>query len=66
VVAALAQEIDALQQADRRRVAAYQREAGAYLAEFRRLALDTLPLERAHDAASGIADALLPESVPGG
>jgi hypothetical protein len=66
VVGALAQEIDALQQTDRQRVAAYQRAAAPYLAEFRRLALDTLPLERAHEEACRIAEALLPDVARGG
>ena len=65
VVAALAQEIDALQQLDRRRVAAYQTAAAPYLAEFRRLALDALPLDQAHEEACRIAEALLPDTVSG-
>lgn len=61
IVAALAQEIDQMQQADRRRLAAYQRAAEPYLAEFRRLELATLSLDRAHAEACRIAEALLPE-----
>lgn len=61
VVSALAQELDELQQADRRRVAVYQRAAEPYLAEFRRLVLDRRPLEHAHEEACRIAATLLPE-----
>lgn len=64
VVAALAQEIDELQQADRGRLARYQRAAEPYLAEFRRLELERLPLERAHEEACRIAETLLPERPP--
>ncbi len=61
VVAALAQELDELQQADRKRLDVYQRAAEPYLAEFRRMGLDQLPLERAHEKARRIAEARLPE-----
>ena len=61
VVAALAQEIDELQQADRARLAVYQRAAEPYLDEFRRMALDRLPLERAHEQACRLAETLLPQ-----
>ncbi len=61
VVAALAQEIDELQQADRKRLAVYQQAAEPYLAEFRRMELDRLPLDTAHDRACRIAETLLPE-----
>ena len=61
VVAALALEIDELQQTDRRRVAVYQRAAEPYLAEFRQKALDRLPLQRAHEQACQLAEALLPQ-----
>lgn len=64
VVAALAQELDDLQQRDRARLGAYQRAAEAYLNEFRRMQLDTLPLRQAHDEAVRLADALLPERPP--
>jgi hypothetical protein len=60
VVAALALEIDELQQADRRCLAVYQRAAAPYLDEFRRMALDRLPLEQAHEQACRLAEALLP------
>ncbi|MBI2829307.1 MAG: hypothetical protein HYX77_08570 [Acidobacteria bacterium] len=61
VVAALAQEIDELQQADLRRLAVYQRAAEPYLTEFQRMRLETLPLRQAHAAACRLAAALLPE-----
>jgi len=61
VVSALAQEIDELQQADRRRLAMYQRAGEPYLNEFRRMRLERLPLERAHEEACRLAEALLPE-----
>lgn len=65
VVAALALEIDELQQADRRRVAAYQQAAAPYLDEFRRLRLDELPLDQAHDRMCTLAETRLPERPPG-
>lgn len=61
VVAALAQEIDELQQADRHRLAVYQRAAEPYVAEFRRMRLETLPVRQAHEVACRLAEALLPE-----
>ena len=61
VVAALALEVDALQQSDRHRLLRYQQAADAYLHEFRQSALDQLPLEHAHDAACRLADAWLPQ-----
>jgi hypothetical protein len=64
VVTALAQEIDDLQQSDRKRVAAYQKAAEKYLAEFRRLGLHALPLATGHQEACRIAQTLLPEVLP--
>ena len=61
VVSALAREIDELQQADRKRVAVYERSAEPYLAEFRRMGLSRLPLAHAHEEACRLAEALLPE-----
>ena len=61
VVSALAQEIDELQQADRKRLAVYVRAAEPYLAEFRRKGLTGLPMARAHEEACRLAEALLPE-----
>jgi hypothetical protein len=46
---------DQMQQADRRRLAAYQRAAGPYLAELRRLNLATLSLDRGHAVGCRIA-----------
>ena len=61
VVAALAQEVDAMQRTDRERLAVYERAAESYLADFRRLGLHRLPLARAHEEACQLAKALLPE-----
>ena len=61
VVAALAQEIDDLQQADRERLAVYERAAEPYLAEFRRMGLSKLPLAHAHEEACRLAESMLPE-----
>ena len=61
VVAALAQEIDEMQRADRDRLAVYERAAEPYLAEFRRMGLNRLPLAVAHEEACRLAEALLPE-----
>lgn len=61
VVAALAQEIDAMQRADRKRLAVYERAAEPYLAEFRRMGLSKLPMARAHEEACRLAEALLPK-----
>ena len=63
VVAALAQEVDDLQQADRRRLAVYHRAAEQYLTEFRRSLIDSLPLPDAHEAACRVAGALLPPQL---
>ena len=60
VVAALALEVDALQQSDSRRLVRYQAAAESYLHEFRQAALDRLPLAQAHDAACRLAEAWLP------
>ena len=60
VVAALALEVDALQQSDRARLVRYQQAAEDYLREFRQSALDRLPLEQAHEAACRLAAAWLP------
>ena len=61
VVSALAREIDELQQADRERLAVYERAAEPYLAEFRRMGLSRLPLAHAHEEACRLAETLLPE-----
>ena len=61
VVAALALEIDEMQRADRERLVVYEQAAEPYLAEFRRMGLNRLPLARAHEEACRLAKALLPE-----
>lgn len=61
VVAALALELDALQQRDRERVGRYQDAANAYLHEFRQSALDRMSLGEAHEAACRLAQAWLPQ-----
>jgi hypothetical protein len=48
VVVALAEEIDALQQADRRRVAAYESAVQPFFQACRAAAVSTLPLRLAH------------------
>lgn len=65
VVAALALEVDALQQSDRGRLIRYQQAAETYLHEFRQLALDQLPLDQAHEAACRLAEASLPQRPMG-
>lgn len=65
VVAALALEVDALQQSDRDRLGRYQQAAEAYLHEFRQSALDRLPVEQAHEAACRLAEASLPQRPMG-
>jgi hypothetical protein len=65
VVAALALEVDALQQSDRGRLVRYQEAAEAYLHRFRQSALDRLPLEQAHEAACRLAEASLPRRPMG-
>jgi hypothetical protein len=60
VVAALAQEIDDLQQQDRRRVAAYEAAAQPYLEACRAQAVSALALRVAHARMLEIAERLLP------
>ncbi len=60
VVLALAEEIDGLQQADRRRMATYEAAAHPYVEECRAAGIDTLPLREAHDRLAEIAERLLP------
>jgi hypothetical protein len=60
-VAALDQEIDALQRGDRDRLTVYERAAGPYLVKFRERGLDRLPLARAHDEVCRLAEQLLPQ-----
>ena len=64
-IAIMSKDGDRMQQADRRRVAAYQQAAAPYLDEFRRLGFDGLPLDQAHDRMCTLAEARLPEQPPG-
>lgn len=65
VVIELALEIDAMQQADRVRLARYARAARGYLGEFqaRRVELTGLPLPEAHRRLVALADKLLPRQL---
>ena len=66
VVLALAEEIDGLQQADRRRMALYESAAGPYLEECRVSGIAVLPLREAHARMVEMAGRLLPLSpIPG-
>lgn len=66
VVVALAEEIDAMQQVDRRRVAAYQAVAQRYLEACRALGVSTLGLREAHARMLETAERLLPPTVDPG
>ena len=63
VVVALAEEIDAMQQVDRRRVAAYEAAAQPFLEACRAQDLSALGLREAHERMLEIADRLLPVTV---
>jgi hypothetical protein len=63
VVTALALEIDAWQQQDRRRLASFQRASQPFLARFRAEGLAALPLPEAHARSCALAEELLPRSV---
>jgi hypothetical protein len=63
VVVALAEEIDALQRVDRRRVAAYEAAVQPYLQACRAAAVPTLPLRVAHARMLEMAERLLPRTV---
>ncbi len=66
VVLALAEEIDGLQQVDRRRLAIYESAAGPYMEECRVAGIARLPLREAHARMVEIAGRLLPLSpIPG-
>ncbi len=65
VVVALAEEIDDLQQRDRRRVAAYAAAAQPYLEACRAQDVPALALRVAHARLLEIAERLLPRTVPG-
>lgn len=63
VVVALAEEIDALQQTDRRRVAVYETAAQMFLQACRAAGVSTLPLRVAHARMVEMAERLLPRTV---
>lgn len=63
VVAALATEIDALQQQDRERVERYQRAAAPFLRQVRESMSASLPLAAAHEQIVSLAEHWLPENV---
>jgi hypothetical protein len=65
VVVALAEEIDNLQQADRRRVTAYEAAARPYTQECRATGVAALPLPEAHARMLEIAERLLPRTIEG-
>lgn len=66
VVVALAEEIDAMRETDRRRVAAYEAVARPYLEACRALDLPALELRDAHARMVEIAERLLPPAVDPG
>ena len=66
VVVALAEEIDDLQQADRRRVAAYEAAARTYVQECRATGVSALPVPEAHARMLEIAGRLLPQTIDPG
>jgi hypothetical protein len=66
VVVALAEEIDTMQQVDRRRVAAYEAVAHPYLEACRAQAVSTLGLQDAHARMLELAERLLPRTVEPG
>jgi hypothetical protein len=66
VVVALAEEIDTMQQVDRRRVAAYEAVAQPYLEACRVQDVSTLGLREAHARMLEIAQRLLPQTVESG
>jgi hypothetical protein len=65
VVVALAEEIDSLQQADRRRVAAYEAVARPYVQACRSIGVSALPVLEAHARLLEIAERLLPRTIEG-
>jgi hypothetical protein len=65
VVVALAEEIDAMQQLDRRRVAAYEAVAQPYLEACRAQDISTLGIRDAHARMLELAQRLLPQTVLG-
>ncbi len=66
VVLALAEEIDALQQADRHRLAIYEAAARPYVEACRVARISAITLREAHDRMVDIAERLLPRApLPG-
>jgi len=65
VVVAMAREVDRFRRLDRERVQRYARASDSYLREFGRLGLGDLSLPAAHGEVCGLAERLLPTSVPG-
>jgi hypothetical protein len=63
VVVAIAEEIDDLQQADRRRVAAYDAAGQPFLQACREAAVSAMPLQVAHVRMVEMAERLLPRLV---
>jgi hypothetical protein len=61
VVVALAREVSALQDADRRRLEKYENASAGFLAEFQRTKVSDLPLPAAHREAVALAERLLPQ-----
>jgi hypothetical protein len=66
VVVALAEEIDMMQQVDRRRVAAYEAVAQPYLEACRAQDVSTLGLRDAHARMLKLAERFLPQTVEPG
>jgi hypothetical protein len=66
VVVALAEEIDTMQQLDRRRVAVYEATAQPYLEACRAQGVSTLELRDAHARMLELAERLLPQTVEPG
>jgi len=65
VVIALAQEINALQEEDRKRLEKYEEASRKYFGEFRGQGISDLPLLEAHREAVALALRLLPEDPNG-
>jgi hypothetical protein len=63
VIVSLAEEIDAQQQEDRRRMSGYEQAAQLYLEECRASSILELPLREAHARLCEVADRLLPREV---
>lgn len=63
VVVALARETDRLQLLDRARMERYRQASHAYLVEFNRQGLGSLPLAAAHDRVQALATTMLPRTA---